>query len=278
MIDAISALHLNTQTTLACCGLDPDWAKFPSELTEGKQPSEAIVFEFMQGVIDASAPHVCAFKAQKAFFDLWYGGHDLLKEVIAYVHATHPGIPVILDCKIGDIDNTMGAYVENIFGRIEADGVVVNPYMGEAVLTPFAEHPKKAIVVLVKTSNPDGAVVQDLRLENGQMLWERVLEYTISRWNTAGNMVPVISSTVEVNLTAVRQQIPDSMPILFAGVGAQGGTTDGVRQLLNSHNAGVFVNSSRGLLYPKRNAEETWQKATEKAVISLKSQLEEARK
>lgn len=277
MSNAIMTLHSNMNYTLACCGLDPDWKKMPPELTQGKTPSEDLVKVFLRGVIDAVAPHVCAFKAQKAFFDLWPAGHNLLGEVISYIHQEHPSIPVIVDCKIGDIDNTMSAYIDNLFGLLNADGIVVNPYMGDAVMQPLIKHANKAIVVLVKTSNPDGDVIQDLRLDDGSLLWERVLHYTIHRWNSGNNMIPVISSTVEVNLSKVRAEIPDQMPVLLAGVGAQGGSFVDLRQMLNSKNSGVFVNSSRGLIYPKRLTNESWQEATARVARELKIALEKAR-
>ena len=276
-MDAIRALHTNMRKTLACCGLDPDWEKLPHELTISGQRKEGIIFKFVQEIIDIAASHVCAFKIQKAFFDLWPNGHDLLKNVIAYIHGAHPNIPVILDCKIGDIDNTMKAYMQNIFEHLSADGVVVNPYMGEAVLRSFEAYPQKAIVVLVKTSNPDGSIIQDLRLNNGNALWEEILSYVTKRWNTKGNMIPVISSTTEIDLVAIRKIIPDEMPILFAGAGKQGGKIAEMSKLLNSQNSGVFVNSSRDLLYPRRKPRETWQQATERSVVEFKKNLEKIR-
>ncbi|OGY93571.1 MAG: hypothetical protein A3J95_02795 [Candidatus Komeilibacteria bacterium RIFOXYC2_FULL_45_12] len=70
---------------------------------------EEKVLKFLQGAVDATGTHVCAYKAQKAFFDLLPGGHDVLKEIVRYIHQTQPGAPIIIDCKIGDIDNTMAA-------------------------------------------------------------------------------------------------------------------------------------------------------------------------
>ena len=125
-----------------------------------------------------------------------------------------------------------------------------NPYLGDDVMRPFAELPDKAAIVTVKTSNPDAAIVQDVILQDGRPLWKYILELMVNRWNGAGNMIPVIGSTTDIDLSGVREIIPDEMPVLFGGYGVQGGTTKHLRQLLDSERRGVFVNSSRGILYP----------------------------
>jgi orotidine-5'-phosphate decarboxylase len=269
--------RMKTHDTLLCCGLDPDLKKMPSEIVGKEISDEEKVFTFLQGVIDVVSPHVCAFKAQKAFFDVLAGGHDVLKKLIDYVHTSKPGIPVIVDCKIGDIENTMEAYIQNLFGALQADGIVVNPYMGSDVLLPLTGLTDKSIVVLVKTSNPSGSIIQDVVLRDGQPLWRYVLDLVINRWNHSGNMIPVLSSTGELNADELRAIIPDKMPILLAGVGAQGGSYAGLRKLLNSEGVGVFVNSSRDILYPQPS-QQLWQIAVERMAMELKESLNKARR
>jgi len=65
-------------------------------------------------------------------------------------------------------------------------------------------------------------------------------------------------------MAEVRKEIPDKMPILLAGVGAQGGSLEGLSTLLNSKRSGVFVNSSRGIIYAEQ---------PEQAAIKLKEEL-----
>jgi orotidine-5'-phosphate decarboxylase len=268
--------RMKAYNTLLCCGLDPDLKKIPSELVGKKIPDEDKVFEFLQVAVDVTAPHVCAYKAQKAFFDVLAGGHDVLKKLIDYIHTSHPGIPVIVDCKIGDIENTMAAYIQNLFGSLQADGVVVNPYMGDDVVLPLAKLTDKSIVVIVKTSNPSGDIVQDVALQNGQPFWRYVLDLVVNHWNHNANMIPVLSSTVGLNMAEIRPLIPDWMPILLAGVGTQGGNYADLRNLLNSEGVGVFINSSRGILYPK--SQQHWQIAIEEAAVRLKEALNNQRR
>jgi guanylate kinase len=154
---------------------------------------------------------------------------------------------------------------------------VVNPYLGDDVLRPFMDWPDKAVIVAVKTSNPGAAIVQDTLLQDGRMLWQHILDLTVSRWNTAGNMIPVIASTTAIDLRSVRKAIPDSMAILFAGYGVQGGSALDLRHLVDSTGRGVFVNSSRGLLYPYDVREKHWQQAVVRATITMKDALNFAR-
>ena len=268
--------RMKSHNTLLCCGLDPDLNKIPHEIIKRKISNEDKVFEFLQCVVDVTAPHVCAYKIQKAFFDVLVSGHDVLKKIINHIHISYPGIPVIVDCKIGDIKNTMMAYIQNLFGSLQADGIVVNPYMGDDVVLPLAELTNKSIVVLVKTSNSSSGIIQDIVLENGQPLWRYVLDLVVNRWNYNMNMIPVLSSTVELNMEEIRSIVPDRMPILFAGIGAQGGNYIGLHKMLNSEHIGVFINSSRGILYPKEQI--CWQVAIEKAAIELKEILNNERR
>lgn len=267
---------MRSHNTLACVGLDPDLKKMPLEILRRDISDEEKVLMFLEGVVDYTAQHVCAYKAQKAFFDKLSGGHQVLKELVAYIHVAHPEIPLIVDCKVGDIDNTMEAYMENLFGKLNADGIVVNPYMGDDVLLPLMKLRDKAIVVLVKTSNPAGSIVQDVVLESGKPLWRYMLELVINRWGRNQNMIPVLSATAGLDVAPLRTIIPDEMPILLAGVGAQGGGCESLRGLLNSEGIGVFVNSSRAVLYPPQSRQ-PWQKAIEEAAIELKDVLNKAR-
>ena len=171
----------------------------------------------------------------------------------------------------------MQTYLDNLFNELHADGIVVNPYMGDDVMKPMERYPDKAIVVLAKTSNSGGGIVQDVITKDGIPMWQHVLRLTIERWNKSGNMIPVISSTVGLDMSNVRKIIPDQMPILLAGVGAQGGSYEDIYKLLNSKRSGVFVNSSRGIIYAKPTDNQTWKDAIAEASFILKDSLNEKR-
>lgn len=269
-IDQILA-RMVSHKTFVCCGLDPDLSKIPLEIRNQKISDEEKVLNFLKVVVDVTAQHVCVYKAQKAFFDTLSGGHEVLKEIISYIHKMYPGLAIIIDCKIGDIDNTMSAYIETIFGKLNADGIVANPYMGNDAIIPLANLKEKAIIVLAKTSNVSGGVIQDVILQNGLPLWKYILNLIVNDWNYNSNMIPVVSSTAMINMLEVRSIIPDSIPILLAGVGVQGGNHSDFGKLLNSDSTGVFVNSSRGILYP--TSQHIWHVGIQEMVIELKDSL-----
>ena len=268
--------RMKTNDTLLCCGLEPDLKKMPLEIMREKSSDEEKVLDFLQSVVDITAPHVCAYKAQKAFFDVLAGGHDVLKRLINYIHTLYSGIPIIVDCKIGDIENTMAVYIQDLFISLQADGIVVNPYMGDDVILPLVEWVDKSIVVLVKTSNTSGSIVQDVVLQNGQPFWYYILDLVVNRWNYNKNIIPVLPSTAGLNMAKIRPLIPEKMPILLAGVGAQGGHYSNLHNWLNSEGIGVLVNSSRSILYPRSH--QPWQIAIKQSVIKLKNDLNNARK
>lgn len=264
--------------SLACCGLDPDIAKMPREVFKLRISDEAKVQRFLREVINLTGEHVCAYKIQKAFFDVFPKGHGLLEGIIAYSHERFPEVPVFVDAKIGDVDNTMGVYLRNVLRNLGADGVVVNPYMGDEVIMPFTLLKNKAGIVLVRTSNLGAAVVQDAILRDGRPLWQHVLDLVVERWNRASNLIPVLSATTDFDMGQVRKAIPDNMPILFAGFGVQGGTLKRFRQLLDSKKRGVFVNSSRGLLYPYEPGDKNWRTKIVSATLTLKELLNQERR
>lgn len=265
-------LRMSKSNSLACVGLDPDYDKIPTELKRFWRSKERVVFLFLKNVIDLTAEHCCAFKIQKAFFDCLPGGHKLLGKVIEYIHSRYPEIPVFVDCKIGDIDNTMQAYLSNLFLSLKADGIVVNPYMGDDVFKALSNFPEKAIIVLVQTSNPNAAIVQ-----NHHGLWEHILDLVVNRWNWNKNLIPVISSNSADTLRRARELIPTNMPILFAGVGAQGGDYLGLKELVNSDNSQVFVNSSRGVLYPYDKHDKDWRNKIKNTAKHFQEELNRAR-
>ncbi len=274
-MSAVKALldRMREQNTLVSCGLDPDLSKMPLEITAKKEASEAKAFEFLKDVIDITARHVCNYKANKAFFDVFDDGRKLLHNVIRYAHSEHPGIPVFVDAKVGDTENTLKAYMSNILGDLEADGIMLNPYMGDDVFAYAGDYKDKALLVLVRTSNAGSYIIQDVPLANGMNLWEHVLDLAVNRWNSHGNLIPILSSTVDIDYRKARKLIPDNMPILLAGYGAQKGSLSQLDVLLNSERSGVFINSSRLLLYPYEKEDREWREKIKDSVTEMKKEI-----
>lgn len=229
--------------TLVCVGLDPEPAKFPARF----HGDADAVFGFCRAIVDATADLACAFKPQIAHFAA-LGAEGALERVIAHIHANHPGVPVILDAKRGDIGSTAQHYVAEAFERYRADAVTVNPYLGRDSVQPFLDRADKGVVILCRTSNPGATDLQDLDV-GGKPLYQH-LAATIARdWNTHGNCLLVVGATWPKQLAELRA-IVGEVPFLVPGVGAQGGDAgEVVRHGATADGTGLLISSSRAILY-----------------------------
>jgi orotidine-5'-phosphate decarboxylase len=229
--------------TLLCVGLDPEPEKLPAHLRADADG----VFEFCRAIVDATADLVCAFKPQIAHFAA-LGAEDALQRLIAHVHSAHPGVPVILDSKRGDIGNTAQHYASEAFDRYAADAVTINPYLGRDSAQPFLDRADRGVVVLCRTSNAGSGEFQDLHVGN-RPLYQLVAENVAREWNSNGNCLLVVGATWPRELAEVRAIVGD-LPFLVPGVGAQGGSAqDVVQQAATREGDGLIISSSRAILY-----------------------------
>ncbi len=236
--------------SLLCVGLDPDPAKFPAHL-------KGDIFRFCAEIADATADLACAFKPQIAYFAA-RRAEDQLEALIAHIHEKHPGIPVILDAKRGDIGSTAEQYAIEAFERYQADAVTVNPYMGRDSVEPWLAYRDKGVILLCRTSNPGGSDLQFQKVgaggtAQGTALYELVAEKVAKEWNPdnkyAGQLGLVVGATFPAELARVRA-IVGNLPLLVPGIGAQGGDIEAtVRAGKTAAGAGLMINSSRAILY-----------------------------
>jgi len=234
--------------TLVCVGLDPEPAKFPARFAADPDA----VFAFCRDIVDATAEYACAFKPQIAHFAA-LGAEDTLLRLVAHVHAAHPGIPVILDSKRGDIGSTAQRYASEAFDRYAADAVTVNPYLGRDSVQPFLDRADRGVVVLCRTSNPGAGDLQDLVVDAGdgvaRPLYQHIAEKVARDWNGHGNCALVVGATWPAQLREVRAIVGD-LPFLVPGVGAQGGDVEAVvANAKSADGTGLLVSSSRAILY-----------------------------
>lgn len=228
---------------LLCVGLDPDPARLPAHLAH--RPDA--ILAFCTAIVDATADLACAFKPQIAHFAS-SRAEDQLEALIAHIHATHPGVPVVLDAKRGDIGSTAEHYAREAFERYRADAVTLNPYMGFDSIAPYLDWPGRGAILLCRTSNPGGSDLQALDV-GGERLYERVARLAAGSWNRDGRLGLVVGATFPAELARVRALAPD-LPLLVPGIGAQGGDiAASVRAGRDAHGAGLMVNSSRAILY-----------------------------
>ena len=229
--------------SMLCVGLDPDPARLPRAL-QGRPDA---ILRFCTAIVDATADLVCAFKPQIAYFAA-QRAEDQLEALIAHIHDRHPGVPVVLDAKRGDIGSTAEQYAREAFERYRADAVTVNPYMGFDSIEPWLAHAGRGVILLCRTSNPGGADLQALDV-GGERLYERVARLAAGSWNRGGELGLVVGATVPEELARVRALAP-GLPLLVPGIGAQGGDVAAtVAAGAAPDGFGMMINSSRAILY-----------------------------
>ncbi|UDG82824.1 Orotidine 5'-phosphate decarboxylase [Candidatus Vallotia lariciata] len=241
----ITTLEGSWQRTqsLLCVGLDPEPSLFPPHLSG----YDDAIFMFCRDIVDATAPYASSFKPQIAYFSA-HRAEDQLEALIAHIHLRHPGLPVVLDAKRGDIGSTAEQYAREVFERYQADAVTVNPYMGFDSIKPYIAYQDKGVMILCRTSNPGGSDLQLLNI-GGRPLYQHIAALAAEEWNTSGQLGLVVGATFSKEIHAVRQLV-DVMPLLIPGIGVQGGN---IKAAVNAgriaNGTGMIINSSRAILY-----------------------------
>ncbi len=245
-----------------CVGLDSDYKKLPDCIKLGVGSKEAI-WRFNRQIVRETHDLVCAYKPNIAFYEPNAPfGLAALAETIDDIRELAPNVPIILDAKRADIDNTNNGYVEMAFDELGVDAITVHPYLGSEALKPFLERKEKGVFVLCRTSNKGAGEFQDLMVEHqkpeeGHLndghelvpLYQEVAFQIARHWNAKGNCGVVVGATYPGELKEVRRIVGD-MPILIPGIGAQGGDLEAtIKAGMDSHGMGMIVNSSRGIIF-----------------------------
>ena len=261
-------------------GLDPLAEYIPEEMLAywGKQVEDKsmatsmAIYDFNRMLIDATFDIIPAVKPQFAYYEM-YGVHGMeaLRRTIAY--AKEKGMLVIADAKRNDIGSTALAYANAIIGETElwdhttaamndADAVTLNAYLGIDGIKPFIDVAKsrgKGMYILVRTSNPSAGDFQDLTMEDGHTLYEKVA-MKVASWGEDligesgySSVGAVVGATWPQQAAALRQIMPKTL-ILVPGYGAQGGSADSAAVNFDADGNGAIVNASRSLMcaYKKR--------------------------
>jgi orotidine-5'-phosphate decarboxylase len=216
-------------------------------------------------VLDAVGAECVAVKLQVACFErLGAPGWAALQEVTD--RARERGLLVIADAKRGDIDVSAAAYGQAFFGEtptpygpvagLGADALTVNPLLGEDSLRPLLQAARArggGLFVLVRTSNPGAADVQDQLLVGGGSVSDRlarlVAELGASGVGAAGlsDVGAVVGATAAAHLRPLREQMPNAV-FLLPGVGAQGGAVEDLGAAFAPGRAGGLVSASRAIV------------------------------
>jgi len=245
----------------------PNWAKARISGPDDHEGIRDAIVSFHKVVLDEVCNLVPAVKPQSAFFEQYgLGGLLALQETIRM--ARERDLFVILDAKRNDISSTAQAYANACLGETEiptgslkaldVDYLTVSPFLGWDSVSPFvdacAEY-GKGLFILVKTSNPGSADIQDLTESVSgkkvyQLLSESVADVASKTIGESGysSIGAVVGATYPNEAKLLRELMPTSI-FLVPGYGAQGGTGDTIAHCFNSDGLGAVVNSSRGITY-----------------------------
>jgi orotidine-5'-phosphate decarboxylase len=276
LIDAVRAAGAP-----ACVGLDPVYDKLPDAIRkETDDPVEAVDF-FCRAVIETVAGICPVVKLQSACFERdGVAGLRILRDLVRIARAR--GLVVLLDAKRGDIGLTARHYAVAAFGSDHqgADAVTVSGYLGPDTIEPFLE-PGRGVFVLVRTSNPGSDAVQALKLEDGrtvaQMMADHVAALGKDRIGRHGysDVGAVVAATKPQDGAALRARMRRQV-FLVPGYGAQGGTADDIRPLLDGRpecGGGVLVTASRSVIYAFEPSDPAWTKAVARAALKFVDEI-----
>ena len=236
-------------------GLDTAASYLPhrDELSDDFESLAAAVSDFNRAIIERIRKIVPAVKVQIAYYEAM-GVAGMRAFADTCEAARDAGMIVIADAKRNDIGATAGQYAEAFFGKaFYCDMLTVNGYLGTDGIAPFLAKKDKGIFVLVKTSNPSGGELQDMKLENGMTVYERMAQLT-DEWGRDSigksgysDVGAVVGATYPKQAAALRAMLPHTF-FLVPGYGAQGGGADGAVAGFDEKGGGGIVNSSRGII------------------------------
>lgn len=207
-----------------CVGCDPS----PELLARWGLPCTAEgLAVFCDTVAESVRDVVAVVKPQIAFFEPFGPeGMSVLQSFVRRVREQRQ--LVIIDCKRNDIGHSVSAYARAFIGPhapYSTDAVTANAYLGFDSLAPLfdeAESHGACVFVVVRSSNPEGAIVQSARVASGVTLAEHLAERTAAR---NGHDRATVGAVVGATLTEGERMVTsklDKALMLVPGVGAQG--------------------------------------------------------
>jgi orotidine-5'-phosphate decarboxylase len=208
--------------------------------------------------VDATARSCVGVKPQLACFErLGEQGWRALRRVAE--HVREHGLLVIADGKRGDVPVTAAAYAQALFGQtpgpfgsvpgLGADAATANPLLGRDALAPLVET-EAGVFVLVRTSNPGAAEIQD---EGPEPLHERLArlvdEIGADRVGECGlSSVGAVTGATQPDLLGRLRELMPRAIFLLPGVGAQGGRVEDLGPAFAPHPAAGLVTASRSIV------------------------------
>jgi len=289
-----------------CVGIDPMFEMLPDAIAgsgASRNPNNAAecidaIFDFTTKLLQVIAPLVPIVKFQSAYFEKYY--HEGVEAYYSLVQEAHEnGLLVIGDVKRGDIGSTSAAYAQAHLAQpyfdemddvVTPDAITVNPFLGLDTLEPFmktAGESDKGLFVLVRTSNPGSADLQDVKTEDGRTFSEMLADKLAvlaadeklvgsSGFSAIG---AVVGATQTHTMESLRKRLPKSI-FLLPGYGTQGATADMTKAAFRD-GRGAIVSASRSILYAHRDKkyahllDQGWEKCVEQATRDMARDIQQ---
>jgi orotidine-5'-phosphate decarboxylase len=263
LIDKI--IEKNNPTTV---GLDTAFSYLPEKMQKKCKTLGDVakaIYEFNCNIIDEIYEIVPSVKVQVAYYEMYgYKGLKAFYKTVEY--AKSKGLVVISDIKRNDIGSTAQCYSNAYLGKVDINGklfsafptdfVTVNGYLGSDGIIPFTNDCKqynKGMFILVKTSNPASAELQNKKFQSGETLFEAMGDL-VSDWGKDligkygfSSIGAVVGATHKQEAETIRKRLANVF-FLIPGYGAQGGKAKDLVVSFNEKGIGGIVNSSRGII------------------------------
>jgi orotidine-5'-phosphate decarboxylase len=174
-------------------------------------------------------------------------------------------------------------------GPSTPDAITVSGYFGEDGLRPFVEigaETGKGVFVLVRTSNPSAADIQDFTRADGTKFYEHMARQ-VAALGSAPELIgqsgyscvgAVVAATYPDEARRLREIMPQQL-FLVPGYGAQGATAADCAAAFKDDGTGAIVNASRSVIYAYQNEQYKnmkWQGAVKKAAKAFADDIRNA--
>ncbi len=240
---------LTAQRGALCVGIDPHPQILEAwSLADDVKGLEACA----RTMVAALGEKAAVFKPQSAFYEV-YGseGIAVLERVLDDIRQA--GALSILDVKRGDIGSTMAGYARAYLAEdssLRADAITLSPYLGFESLRPaidLAHQTGRGIYLLARTSNPEGGDVQLARTERGTSVSQLMVDAAAAENERSGQyalglVVGGTHADPGCDVSAFNGSI------LVPGIGAQGGTIEGLRGILGDAVDRLLPSASRQIM------------------------------
>lgn len=253
--------------------IDPVAERLPPEFRtgppDGASSADALegIAAFCSRVLHIVAPIIPIVKINVAYFEPYRApGIEVYDALVD--EAARLGLLVIGDVKRGDVGHTAAMYAKaqttphppaGKADRAVPDAVTINGYFGYDGVKPFIETARetgKGVFVLVRTSNPSAAAIQDVATHDGRKVHE-IVAALVAEWAEAPGMMgacgysalgAVVATRSRADAARLRAAMPRSI-FLVPGYGAQGGEAEDFQPYFHPGGAGALVAAGRSVIF-----------------------------